>query len=261
VRDWSWIVNALPYFEQQQIYDSINHDDLQGNRGTDVVPNPVANIDLRKTVLTALLCPSNDQEAVVPNQNAGYREGSSGGPPAARTDYVGNMGHIWGGWRDCGQVPDVFGGLGNYPGPTPWVNGDWDVDLPRCQGMFNYRGSFRMSDITDGTAQTIALYEDYHWIGVTSTGKLDTGNTHDSAWMSPLAAIGNLRNPMNNLNPAWNNPADWEPRCHGWSSKHPGGAQCAFADGSVKFYSQDITPVLKRALATRNGGEEISVNP
>ncbi|MGC8641788.1 MAG: DUF1559 domain-containing protein [Isosphaeraceae bacterium] len=45
------------------------------------------------------------------------------------------------------------------------------------------------------------------------------------------------------------------------TSLHPGGADCLFADGHVRFLSQEIDPSVWRALGTRNGGEVISHPP
>jgi prepilin-type processing-associated H-X9-DG protein len=41
-------------------------------------------------------------------------------------------------------------------------------------------------------------------------------------------------------------------------SRHPGGANALFADGSVRFLKTTINPVLLQALGTRNGGEVVS---
>ncbi|MDA0807966.1 MAG: DUF1559 domain-containing protein [Planctomycetota bacterium] len=41
------------------------------------------------------------------------------------------------------------------------------------------------------------------------------------------------------------------------SSWHVGGAQAVFADGSVRFISQDIDPQVLKALTTANGGEQL----
>jgi prepilin-type processing-associated H-X9-DG protein len=41
------------------------------------------------------------------------------------------------------------------------------------------------------------------------------------------------------------------------SSWHVGGAQAVFADGSVRFLSQDIDPQVFKALTTANGGESV----
>jgi prepilin-type N-terminal cleavage/methylation domain-containing protein len=253
-RSFSWIVAALPYFEQQALYEKI---DFTNNNEVGAI-----NLALRQTVLETLICPSNDQEAlrVEPGQNGGYYNGAGGGPPAAGTDYVGNLGHVWSGWRDCNAVPDfphptnVFI-KGSNPG-TPWINGDWAIDFPRYQGVFNYQGSARLADIIDGTSNTIAVFEDYHWQGGNGP-KFNHNYCVDSAWMSPLAAIGNLRNPMNNKNPAWQEAAG-DVRCHGWSSHHPGGAQAALADGSTRFFSQNMEHFVRYSLATRNGGEPMT---
>jgi prepilin-type N-terminal cleavage/methylation domain-containing protein len=250
---FSWIVAALPFMEQQTLYDQIDFT-VHNDTGRNLV--------IRATPISTLICPSNIQPKVRNNQNRGYSVGSSGGPDAAGTDYVGNMGHIWGGWRDCAAIPDfphptnVFV-RGSNPG-TPWVNGEWDIDIPRQQGLFYYRGSARLDDIIDGTSNTAMVYEDMHWRGGNGP-QFDRTNTVDSAWMSPLAAIGNLRNPMNNRNPAWQQGAG-DVRCHGWSSNHKSVAGCALADGSVQFFKENMDHYTRYALATKAGGEPVNPN-
>ncbi|MFO0803834.1 MAG: H-X9-DG-CTERM domain-containing protein [Gemmataceae bacterium] len=50
------------------------------------------------------------------------------------------------------------------------------------------------------------------------------------------------------------NPCDVN---HFWSP-HPGGANFAFADGSVRFLSYSADPIMP-ALATRAGGEVVEI--
>ena len=38
---------------------------------------------------------------------------------------------------------------------------------------------------------------------------------------------------------------------------HPGGAQTALADGSIRFISQEIAPATLRSLVTATGGETV----
>ena len=44
----------------------------------------------------------------------------------------------------------------------------------------------------------------------------------------------------------------------GFRSFHPGGANFAFADGSVKFIKDAVSYQAYRALGTRAGGEVVS---
>jgi prepilin-type processing-associated H-X9-DG protein len=44
----------------------------------------------------------------------------------------------------------------------------------------------------------------------------------------------------------------------GMGSKHPGGFNASFGDGSVRFIKRSINPQTLRALATRDGGEVVS---
>lgn len=57
-------------------------------------------------------------------------------------------------------------------------------------------------------------------------------------------------------------PYNWSCRCGyantGFKSKHPGGANFVFADGSVHFLKQSIAMTTYCALGSRNGGEVIS---
>jgi prepilin-type processing-associated H-X9-DG protein len=46
----------------------------------------------------------------------------------------------------------------------------------------------------------------------------------------------------------------------GFGSYHPGGANFAFCDGSVKFLKSTTDPRVLSALSTRAGGEVISAS-
>ena len=42
------------------------------------------------------------------------------------------------------------------------------------------------------------------------------------------------------------------------TSNHPGGVNVCFADGSVRFVKDSVSPQTWWALGTRNGGETVS---
>ena len=251
---WSWIHQALPHLEQGAVYDAYDQKApaYQGN-----------NAQLSRTAIDGLICPSGTNPAVRTGQHSSYF--SHGGQTYGATDYVGSLGHIWSGWKDCNAVPEfadpggqnrfVRGGAG-----TPWVNGEcWD-EQANVNGAFKYGGPRRMGEIVDGTSKTIAVFEDMHWNGMDPNNPntpLNTNSQPDAAWVNPNGAINALRNPMNNRNPAWHN---WvgDIRCHGWSSQHPGGAQALRVDGSVAFYQETIEPLIQYSLATIKGGENFN---
>ena len=254
-RSFSWITAALPYMEQQPLYDKLdrNIDNFAG-----------VNAQLRQTAIPILICPSNDQERVREGGDSyAFRTWTNRG---GGTDYVGSLGFIWGGWRDCPGSADAFVSSGIDPiglnRGVPWVNGDWKQDQKNCNGLFAYLGSFRLADVLDGTSNTIAVFEDYHWRGWNdpNAGMFNRTPNWDCLWIDSLGAVGNLYNPLNNKNKAWFGTWIDDPRCHGWSSNHAGGAMSVRADGSVSFASETMTHMVRYALATRRGGESISVD-
>ncbi|MEZ6064312.1 MAG: DUF1559 domain-containing protein [Planctomycetaceae bacterium] len=111
----SWIYMTLPFMEQKPLYDSINlnnwpSDPNGGGRGLTIPANDLAF----KNPISVMMCPSNPQAPVVPQSDAGsdgsavtYDIGGWNGNGRyvahARTDYSGNMGYLWTGWKDCGN--------------------------------------------------------------------------------------------------------------------------------------------------------------
>ncbi len=245
---FSWIANALPYMDQRPLNRSINFNQSPATAG--------GNLTAFRTVLPALLCPSNVQPGLRQNQTEDYDTNGVG--DGGGTDYTGNLGYIWGGWRDCpamsasttNPLPGLPAGYGNGSGFTPWVDGccPGSGHIRAVNGVFAYWGAARVQDITDGTSQVVALLEDMHWIG--GGPPFNTAASDDASWASPLGAISNMRNPMN-LNP------NGDRRCHGWSSMHTGGAHAAMADGSVRFMNKSIDNFTQYKIAVRNDNQAV----
>jgi prepilin-type N-terminal cleavage/methylation domain-containing protein/prepilin-type processing-associated H-X9-DG protein len=126
-------------------------------------------------------------------------------------------------------------------------------------GIFYRNSKTRIADITDGTSNTLMVGERSSRIAYSSwTGAL-TGSEvqpnaptqygNGSAGVLCLGHIGyasDLHTPNNPLN-----------RVEDFSSRHTGGVNFVFADGSVHFIPDSIDPVVWHALGTRAGGEPI----
>jgi prepilin-type N-terminal cleavage/methylation domain-containing protein len=271
---FSWLALSLPFLDQAPLFDAMDFTNETGTPWNRDINSAGRNNAARMSVLPVLLCPSNNMAGIVPDsRNGGYRwRGRAAG---ARTDYVGSLGHIWGGWKDCGRVPDSLipgdrrslngrplgqRGGGTESG-TPWVNGERSNEWEKCNGVFNYGGNNNIGSITDGTSQTVAVFENYHWRG----GNGPTANpprAYDfrpstySSWITPLGAVHNLRNPINGLlnYPQYQQGSN-DLRCETPSSNHTGGCHAMLADGGVIFLNENIDHFIRYKLAVRNDGE------
>lgn len=140
----------------------------------------------------------------------------------------------------------------DYNGPNDWMNSLFS-------GIFGHNTRTKMTDITDGTSNTIAIGESIQRKEGTSTsfGPYWGSGTH-------TASIGRVatNDPRFNINAPWSatcSPSG--PRCvYAWvfSSNHSGGANFVFADGSVRFIRDSINYPIFYAMNTRAAGEPIS---
>ncbi len=271
---WSWCVAALPYMDQEGIYNNIaTYFEVAGNRppntgmgfSTSIGGIPAPR-DLAKTPIAAFICPSNDQPPVRRGQIIEPDSGGWGAPyssEAAGLDYVGNMGHIWGGWKDCNNVPDFPDptgrnrfAKGSNPG-TPWISERWNNDNPNINGIFFYRGSVGIHEVVDGTSNTVMLFECMHWRGGDNPNvPFNYSHTDTANWAGALGAVYPMRHPINNQNPAWQYGSG-DVRNPGPSSRHPGGIHAVLADGSVRFLNENINHVTRYNLSVRNDNDDV----
>ena len=83
-----------------------------------------------------------------------------------------------------------------------------------------------MVSVTDGTSNTIAIVEAKEAVPWSKPGDLP---------FDPQAA----------------------PSLYGAGSPHPGGFNCGFCGGSVRYIANSVNKAVFKALITRNGGEVI----
>ena len=235
-----WTVHLLPFFDNSALYNSMDLDYMNtaDPAGSLFGPNPQPAVRKgREKVLPALLCPSNPQAGFV--GGGGYRDdawdmGISGG----RTDYVGNLGFMNAGHRDCP--------FADYPGVEWSVS--WDAGVQPLQGnngVFGYNGSIGINKISDGTSNTVMILESMHWINKSDPNSF-RGDGH---WFGPWA-IHSMEMPINT-----DPNSDW--RCDQWSSMHVGGAHGLMADGAVRFVTETLDHGVRKSIATRARGETV----
>jgi prepilin-type processing-associated H-X9-DG protein len=132
--------------------------------------------------------------------------------------------------------------------------------------MFGENSNTRITDVTDGTSntlmmgeQTLALYN-----GVTTswayTAWVSVGIDPVGAWNTTYPAQGlNIWNYNNNPSP--NNTPGQRASWYNASSLHTGGVNFVFADGSVHFIQQNIDVVSLTYLSRMSDGQVIPNTP
>jgi prepilin-type processing-associated H-X9-DG protein len=103
-----------------------------------------------------------------------------------------------------------------------------------------------LANVPDGTSNTFLAGED-----------IPALNAH-CTWPYANGSLGTCAIPPNQNTPFGGSDiyGGW-PDLYSFRSRHTGGLQFVFADGSVHFISQSIALTTYRALATRVGGETI----
>jgi prepilin-type N-terminal cleavage/methylation domain-containing protein/prepilin-type processing-associated H-X9-DG protein len=261
----------LQYIEGNTIFNTINFN-VPYNSTT------LQNTTSFASVMNSFICPS----AV--RQSSGGREGSGG----TTTDEVAAAAIGGYGVTDYGAtfMTDI-NPLGvtstTYPA-TPYRNLAYQAN-----GMLK-NSKTSIAEITDGTSNTIAIAEiagrdprylstagyvdngyntSYNWTAAYNALPGDVGLPRRIwRWAEPASAfdvsgaINNQYRPMFGTNSfAINTGTVFDAGATDEIfSYHPGGANCLFGDGSVKFLKATMNPVVLRNLVTLNGGEVTSAD-
>ncbi|HRX77573.1 MAG TPA: DUF1559 domain-containing protein [Pirellulaceae bacterium] len=215
-----WSGMLLPQLEQNTIYDSLNFSATWASG---------ANAAACSTLIPMFRCPSAPVEEHTSVQGI--------------TDRV-----------PCTYIACGTGLLKVESGPSP-VAGDAEMD-----GMFFLNSDVKLRDILDGSSTTVAIGESLFDTNITGIDHGGTVHIVDHWYIgSPnihrsdvSETIGSTAVPVNRIFDQ-NAFIDEKELC--FSSRHPGGAQVAFADGHVSIVAESIDANVWSALGTRAHGE------
>ena len=226
---FNWITQLLPYLDAKPVYRRLdfNADLYAPQNGT-----------ARAVMLNVLICPSSPQP---------FRMARTGPNPPPGGDPA----------------------LTNYAGCYNDVEAPIDV---KNTGVLFLNSRVRYEDIDDGASNTVFFGEkqaedtELGWASGTRASLRNMG-WKITKFNTPLTAAG--ASPLEDLeDPANPQPAGKvsakgvgdvkAPVVGGFSSKHPGGANFGFGDGSVRFLKNTISPKILILLGNRADGDLLS---
>jgi len=203
---WGWSTFLLPFVEQDNLYNSMKVDNTVFGLGGN--PANPSQHPLSTTRLNVFRCPSDPAPDLNPE----------------RLNF----------------------GMSNYravAGPITYPFFTADLDMG---GVMYQNSQTRLTDITDGTSNTLCIGE---CIFDQKTGKRAciwagmSGLRDGSIWISDVMWwVDEATAQVNGTAP------------QAFSSRHPGGANFAFCDGSVRMFKNRTDPNIVRWLAGRNDG-------
>jgi len=230
------LVRLTQFIEQSAIYNAMNF-------SIPIYYN--ANTTVCGTGLSVLWCPSDGSIVNLRYTVPAPATFDNGPLPMTYSSYAGSLG-TWtyfpfGTGADQTQL-GLMNGMFQYIGMVPGVNPFTIIGTP-----YPNSGSVspvKIASITDGLSNTIAFSEHVHGLPSNATDFYwynwwVSGNYGDTLFTSfypinPQSKVGVVSTVINN----YSGPVD--DLVLSASSNHPGGANFAFADGSVRFLKETI---------------------
>lgn len=226
---WGWASQILPQLEQRSIHNAINFS---------LTMTYAANETAQLSRISTFLCPSDFTPNKVPvrdetNSTTIYTVGTS--------NYIGVYG---------------VGEIGEAPG--------------RGNGTFFRNSRVGINQITDGSSNTFVVGERSHnlsyatwtgraiggWLFTTASFEGGTNKFDPEPEESFCMILGPIE--LSEEDGMMRTPNYPSAHVEDYWSRHPGGVNFLFGDGSVRFIKNTINEHVYAALATRNGGEVIS---
>ncbi|RLS21358.1 MAG: DUF1559 domain-containing protein [Planctomycetota bacterium] len=239
----TWYTAILPFIEQPALGNAFQ---FKTATGLDQSYTATVNLPSCRTRLTPMTCPSD-----MPNDTAGAT-------PMPNHNYAVNYGNTVNGQHDFAGV--VFKG-------APFGN------VFQGYAALSYLPPVGFAQITDGLSNTLLVSELIQGQGndlrgrlVFSEGSGITGYETPNGKGADVLAVGLCVPPTTNaLNPPCTtsttvapvSPSTTPTNTHRLAarSRHAGGVNAAYGDGSVRFATNSISPVAWQASFSTRGGE------
>ncbi len=270
--DFSGLVPILPYMEQGPLYNALNMMDIPG------VTNPaaigtVANTTVTRTTVSGFLCPSDlDRLSTLEGHNnyvlcSGSSPNSvnvngtfngmfmGADPSAVLNTRVYGLRDVNDGLSQTAMVSEKIKGTGGN-GLAP----SFDSGTPTSNVYY----------VPGNVADPASYYQTCKAFVPSGVGSLATGLGFNSnpygiggAWHIGYPPQSRYTHVMTPNMWSCNNDTGGGAGCQGAhtaSSRHSGGVNLLFGDGTVRFIKNGITPTTWWALGTRSNGEAVSAN-
>lgn len=287
----NWRALILPQMEGGNAYNAVNLM-VNANNGGE---NAAKMYTAYKQTFNTWLCPSDGENGNGQLPNGQYPSGASTNPKGQFCNQV--LDPTTGQVTSFTPVSNYAGSFGdnycggvlcnNLPWETPWNitvipgqirigwNGYWGTNFGppdgftagagTMRGFFDYRltqAPPTIASVTDGTSNTVIV------------GEMMPSRAADSNFWFQNGGLAGMTVPLNwnsnTVDPStancfnnWQQPSAplgcrFGAAAKGFVSLHPGGANFAFADGSVHFLKASIAMPTYAALGSRAGAEVIS---
>jgi len=242
---WSML---LPYLEQQPLYDEYDCTKcasvqdkgyccgIPGNTNGTVMGDPVTsgNAQVVSKKLEVFACPSDSGNPKLSTTSTAYSIQSGSGFAGIKTNYDFSVIRVMG----C-----------NY----------WRRQNKKTRRIFGENSKARFALIADGTSHTAAVVETLYQV---CNGRCPAWGYR--AWV--MIGIDIARNInefyIPGLDPSHSCSREIYGRLGNWAdpgSLHPGGCHVLYADGSTHFVSETSDKLVRRAMATMDGGESVKM--
>ncbi len=220
---WGWSAYVLPQLEGQNIADQIDFDiPIEHSIHESIIQSEVS----------FFLCPSDPAPSLV-NLDVHIED----------EDEHDDDNFFFALDDDDHDHEDLWVGRSNYSGC--FGSEEIDDDPANGNGTFFANSDIRLAEFTDGLSNTMIVGE----------------RTNELATVSWVGLVPDVGAPAARIvGAADHSPNSLDGHFEDFRSHHPGGINVVLGDGSAHFVNQNISEIVFQSLATRAGGEIVSID-